>query len=121
MLFIDARGLGYLVDRAERALTHEEVVRIGDTYHAWRGSPSSAAKGLTYQDVPGFCGSVSLDDIAAAGYTLTPGRYVGAPAAEDDGEPVGQKIARLTGDLLAALDESARREDAVRQQVERLR
>ena len=121
VLFIDARGLGYLVDRAERALTHEEVVRIGDTYHAWRGSPSAAAKGITYQDVPGFCGSASLDDIAAAGYTLTPGRYVGAPAAEDDGEPVGQKIARLTGDLLAALDESAHLEDVVRQQLERLR
>jgi type I restriction-modification system DNA methylase subunit len=121
VLFIDARGLGYLVDRAERTLTHEEVVRIGDTYHAWHGSASAAAKGISYQDVPGFCGSASLDDIAGAGYTLTPGRYVGAPAAEDDGEPVGQKIARLTGDLLVALDESARLEDVVRQQLQRLR
>ena len=121
MLFIDARGLGYLVDRAERALTDEEVVRIGDTYHAWRGSSSAAAKGIVYQDVPGFCKSVSLSDIAAAGYPLTPGRYVGAPAAEDDGEPVDEKIARLTEDLLAALDESARLETVVRQQVERLR
>ncbi|MDN5858636.1 MAG: type I restriction-modification system subunit M, partial [Pseudonocardia sp.] len=39
VLFIDARELGYMVDRAERALTDEEIVRIGDTYHAWRGSP----------------------------------------------------------------------------------
>lgn len=121
VLFIDARGLGQLVDRTERVLTHEEVVRIGDTYHAWRGSASAAAKGLTYQDVPGFCGSASLDDIAAAGYPLTPGRYVGAPVPEDDGEPAEEKIARLTGDLLAALDESARLEGVVRQQLERLR
>ncbi len=121
VLFIDARGLGYLVDRSERALTNGEVVRIGDTYHAWRGSKSAAAKGLTYQDVPGFCISASLDDIAAAGYPLTPGRYVGAPAAEDDGEPVDAKIARLTKDLLAALDESARLDKVVREQVERLR
>ncbi|OBB98377.1 N-6 DNA methylase [Mycobacterium sp. 852002-30065_SCH5024008] len=120
VLFIDARGLGYLVDRTERALTHQEVVRIGDTYHAWRGSESAATKCLTYQDVPGFCGSASLDDIAAAGYPLTPGRYVGAPAPQGDGEPVEQKIARLTGDLLAALDESARLESVVRQQLERL-
>lgn len=121
VLFIDARGLGYLVERAERALTHDEVVRIGDTYHAWRRSKSAAAKGVAYQDVPGFCRSASLGDIAAAGYTLTPGRYVGAPAAEDDGEPAEEKIARLAGDLRAALDESARLEGVVRQQLERLR
>ena len=120
VLFIDARGLGYLVDRTERALTHEEVVRIGDTYHAWCGSASAATKGIIYQDVLGFCKSASLDEIRAAHYTLTPGRYVGAPAADDDGEPVDEKIARLTKDLLAVLDESARLETVVREQVERL-
>ena len=118
VLFVDARGLGYLVDRAERALTNEEVVLIGDTFHAWRGSVF--AKDIVYQDIPGFCKSVSLADIAAAGYPLTPGRYVGAAAAEDDGEPVDQKIARLTKDLLAAMDESARLETVVRRHVERL-
>ncbi len=121
VLFIDARGLGHLVDRAERALSDADVARIGDAYHAWCGSESAAAKGLAYQDVPGFCGSASLDEIRAAGYTLTPGRYVGPPAAADDGEPVEQKVARLTGDLLAALDESARLDMVVREQLERLR
>jgi type I restriction enzyme M protein len=121
VLFIDARGLGYLVDRAERALTDDEVVRIGDTYHAWCESASAVAKEITYQDVPGFCKSVSLDDIRTAGYPLTPGRYVDAPVTEDDREPIDAKITRLTADLLGALDESARLESAVRQQVERLR
>lgn len=121
VLFVDARGLGYLADRAERVLSDEEVLRIADTYHAWSGSRSVTAKGLTYQDVPGFCRSASLDDIRAAGYVMTPGRYVGPPAVADDGEPVDQKIARLTGDLLAALDESARLDTLVREQVERLR
>jgi type I restriction enzyme M protein len=121
VLFIDARGLGYLVNRAERALTNEEAVRIGDTYRAWCGSTSSAAKEITYEDVPGFCKSATLDEIRATGYALTPGRYVGAPAAEDDGEPVDEKIARLTTDLLLALDESARLERTVREHVERLR
>ncbi|OBG26502.1 type I restriction-modification system subunit M [Mycobacterium sp. 852002-51057_SCH5723018] len=121
VLFIDARGFGHLVDRAERALSDEDVVRIGDTYHAWCGSASATAKGLSYQEVPGFCKSASLDDIRDAGYTLTPGRYVGPPAADDDGEPAGEKIARLTEDLLAALDESARLDTVVRDQVGRLR
>jgi type I restriction enzyme M protein len=121
VLFIDARGFGRLVDRAERALTDDEVVRLGDTYHAWCGSASAIAKGLTYQDIPGFCRSVSVDDIAGAGYPLTPGRYVGPADAEDDREPVDEKVARLTKDLLGALDESARLETVVREQLERLR
>jgi type I restriction enzyme M protein len=121
VLFIDARRLGHLVDRVERTLTDEEVIRLGGTYHAWCGSMSATAKGLIYQDIPGFCKSATLDDIRAADYTLTPGRYVGAPAAEDDAEPVEEKIAQLTTDLLAALDESARLEKLVREQMERLR
>jgi type I restriction enzyme M protein len=121
VLFIDARELGYLVDRTERALTDEEIVRIGDTYHAWRGSRSGVAKGAAYEDVRGFCKSVPLDDIRAAGYALTPGRYVGARAADDDGEPIADKVQRLTKEVLGALDESARLDGVVRAQVERLR
>lgn len=120
VLFIDARELGYLVDRAERALTNDEIVRIGDTYHAWRGSKSAAAKGMTYEDVPGFCKSASLVEIKAADYALTPGRYVGAPETADDGEPIDEKIARLTNELLEAFDESARLEKVVREQLERI-
>lgn len=121
VLFVDARDMGHLVHRAERALTRDEIVRIADAYHAWSGAASALAKGLAYEDVPGFCRSVPVDDIRTAGYPLTPGRYVDAPAVPDDGEPAADKIARLTGELLAALDESARADQAVRRQVERLR
>ncbi|QDP98523.1 SAM-dependent DNA methyltransferase [Microlunatus elymi] len=120
MLFIDARELGYMVDRAERALTMEEIVKIGDTFHAWRGSPSAEAKDLQYEDVPGFCKSATLTEIKDAGYALTPGRYVGAAEAEDDGEPIDAKINRLTKELLEAFDESARLEKVVREQLERV-
>ncbi|CDO87997.1 restriction endonuclease subunit M [Mycobacterium triplex] len=118
VLFIDARGLGCLVNRTERALTDEEIVRIGDTYHAWCGSKS--AKSVGYEDIPGFCKSVSLADVAKAGYLLTPGRYVGTPAPASDAEPAEEKVARLTRELLSALDESARLDTVVRRQVRRL-
>ncbi|BCI82036.1 MULTISPECIES: type I restriction-modification system subunit M [Mycobacteriaceae] len=120
VLFIDARELGYMVDRAERALSNEDIVRIGDTYHAWRGSSSAAAKKITYEDVPGFCKSATMAEIKAADYALTPGRYVGAAAVEDDGEPINEKIARLKAELLAAFDESARLETVVRAQLGRI-
>ncbi len=120
VLFIDARELGYMVDRAERALSSEDIVRIGDTYHAWRGSASATAKKISYEDVPGFCKSATLAEIKAADYALTPGRYVGAAEVEDDGEPIDEKIARLKTELLVAFDESARLEKVVREQLERL-
>lgn len=118
VLFVDARGFGHLVDRTERVLTDAEVTRIADTYHAWSGAAS--AKGIDYQNVPGFCRSVATDEIAAANYLLTPGRYVGTAVAESDAQPAAAKITRLTKDLLHALDESARLETAVREQVRRL-
>lgn len=115
VLFIDARNLGYMVDRAERALSDDDIARIAGTFHAWRGTTSAVEAGLTYDDVPGFCRSATLAEIKAADYALTPGRYVGAAEAEDDGEPLEAKIERLRGELLAAFDESARLEKVVRE------
>jgi type I restriction enzyme M protein len=120
VLFIDARELGYMVDRAERALTDEDIAKIADTFHAWRGTHSAAERRLIYQDVPGFCKSVTLADVKAADYALTPGRYVGSAEITGDGEPIDQKIKRLSMELLAAFDESARLEKLVRKQLERL-
>jgi type I restriction enzyme M protein len=120
VLFIDARELGYMIDRAERAFTDDDIAKIADTFHAWRGTKSAARKGLTYEDVPGFCRSVTLTDIKAADYALTPGRYVGAADVEEDGEPIDQKVERLSKELFAAFDESARLEKVLREQSERL-
>ncbi|TEU18996.1 MAG: SAM-dependent DNA methyltransferase, partial [Anaerolineales bacterium] len=36
-LFIDARKLGTMIDRVHRELTGDDIRRIADTYHAWRG------------------------------------------------------------------------------------
>ncbi len=117
VLFIDARELGYMVDRAERSFTDEDIAKIAGTYRAWRGTESADRE---YEDVPGFCRSVSLAEIKEADYALTPGRYVGSAEVEDDGEPLDEKIARLTGELLAQFDESARLEAAVREQLGRV-
>ncbi|MBZ0223053.1 MAG: type I restriction-modification system subunit M [Dokdonella sp.] len=92
VLFIDARKLGVLVDRTRRELTDEEVQKIADTYHAWRGEDGAGQ----YADVAGFCKSATLDDIRKHGHVLTPGRYVGAAEQEDDGEPFEEKILRLS-------------------------
>ena len=123
VLFIDARNLGHMVDRAERALSDDDIASIAGTFHAWRGIDSEAAAQACpegYADVPGFCASVALADIKAADYALTPGRYVGAPELEDDGEPIAEKLERLQGELFAQFAESERLAAVVREQLGRV-
>jgi type I restriction enzyme M protein len=92
VLFIDARKLGSMADRTHRLLTDEDVKRIADTYHAWRGEKTDRGK---YADILGFCKSATMEEIRKHGHVLTPGRYVGAEAVEDDGEPFNEKMKRL--------------------------
>lgn len=110
VLFIDARKLGHMTDRTHRELTDGDIARIADTYHAWRGEEEAGE----YADVPGFCASVELKDIREHGHVLTPGRYVGAEAAEEDDEPFDQKMQRLSATLQEQFAESARLEQEVR-------
>ncbi|WP_280183919.1 type I restriction-modification system subunit M [Nocardia cyriacigeorgica] len=121
VLFIDARDLGYMVDRAERALSGQDILRIADTYHAWRGTDSATQKGLIYADAPGFCRSVTLEEIKGSDYALTPGRYVGTSEVPEHSRPVQDIIEDLTVELCSALDESSRLEAVVRANLERLR
>ena len=118
VLFIDARNLGFMAERALRDLSDEDVQRIANTYRAWRGTESAA--GADFEDVPGFCASVPVAQIKEARYALTPGRYVGAAVTEDDGEPIEQKITRLSSQLLAAFEESDRMQGIVREQLRRV-
>jgi type I restriction enzyme M protein len=121
VLFIDARELGYMVDRAERALTDEDIAKIADTYHAWRGTKSAAAKGLTYEDVPGFCKSSTVDEIKAADYALTPGRFIDPLiSADEESEPAAIRIERLSRELGDAFAESTRLQEVVHEQMGRL-
>jgi type I restriction enzyme M protein len=112
-LFIDARKFGVLTDRVNRELTEEEVKRISDTYHAWRGEKEAG----TYEDIPGFCMSADLETIQGHGYVLTPGRYVGAEDIEDDGEPYEEKMERLTQKLKDQFKQSAHLEKTIRESL----
>jgi type I restriction enzyme M protein len=116
-LFIDARKMGQLVDRVHRELTEEDIHKIAETYHAWRGDKDCKAK---YEDVPGFCKSATLEEMRKHGFVLTPGRYVGAAAVEDDGEPFDEKMKRLTAKLAEQFQESARLEETIRKNLKGL-
>ncbi|WP_230085449.1 class I SAM-dependent DNA methyltransferase [Arthrobacter sp. AQ5-05] len=117
VLFIDASKLGNLVSRTNKELTEAELENISETFHAWRGEPD----GRVYEDVPGFCASVSLDQIAAHGHVLTPGRYVGSKAEQEDSEPLNVKIERLTKDVKHGFDRRAHLQSEVLTALEMVR
>jgi type I restriction enzyme M protein len=125
-LFIDARQMGTLQTRVLRVLSgadaegdppaDSDIGRIVRTYHAWRGEEGAG----DYADEAGFCKAAKLEDIEKHGHVLTPGRYVGAAAVEDDGEPFGDKMQRLTADLQAQFAESGSLEARISANLEGL-
>ncbi|MPM03404.1 hypothetical protein SDC9_49671 [bioreactor metagenome] len=101
VLFIDARNLGYLINRRTRELTPDDIAQISDTYHNWRNVDGK------YEDVPGFCASVPIERVAELDYVLTPGRYVGLPDEEDDFN-FEERFAELKAEFAEQLKEEQR-------------
>ncbi len=91
VLFIDARKIGRMADRTHRELSDEDITRITNIYHAWRGEKDAGK----YQDVPGFCDSATLKEIRKYSHVLNPGRYVGVEDCEEDEEPFQERMGRL--------------------------
>lgn len=115
-LFIDARNMGEMVTRSLRELTDgskdeekNDIKNLADVYNAFVAG--------TLEDEKGFCAVVSTEEIAKQDYILTPGRYVGIPEQEDDGEPFGEKMTRLTTELAGLFEESNQLQREIRDKL----
>jgi type I restriction enzyme M protein len=116
VLFIDARKMGFLVDRVRRELTAKDIAKVAATYHAWRGEADTEQ----YEDVAGYCASVKLTDIEKNGYVLTAGRYVGTEDVEDNDEDFATKMQELTAKLAAQMTEGAELDALIRKNLKGL-
>lgn len=108
-LFIDARKMGYMVDRKHRDFTTEDIKKLADTFESFQNG--------TLEVVKGFCAIATTEDIAKQDYILTPGRYVGIEEQEDDGEPFDDKMKRLTSELSDMFKKSRELEDEIRKKL----
>lgn len=108
-LFIDARKMGYMVDRKHRDFTDEDISRLAKTFEDFQNG--------TLEDVKGFCAVVDTKDIEKQDYILTPGRYVGIEEQEDDGEPFDEKMKRLTSELSTMFEKSRELEGEIRRKL----
>ena len=111
ILFIDATDLGYMIDRAHRIFTDEDMSRIANTYHQWRKENGN------YEDTKGFCKSVTLEEVEKHKFVLTPGRYVGIPDTEDDGIPFEEKMKSFTEELAKQMAEEKRLDEEIKKQL----
>lgn len=120
VLFIDARQMGRMVDRTHRELTDEDIRKIANTYHAWRAEVGADGRPHEYADVPGFCKSVTLEEMRKHDYVLTPGRYVGSAPREEDDEPFEEKMRQLTAEWRSQVEEARRLDEQIGRNLEEL-
>ena len=108
-LFIDARKMGFMVDRKHRDFSDEDTKKIADTFAGFQAG--------TLESVKGFCAVADLEDIKNQDYILTPGRYVGIEEQEDDDELFEEKMQRLVGELSEMFSKSHELEDEIRKNL----
>lgn len=113
VLFIDARNLGFMINRRTRDFSNADIATIADTYRHWHN------KNAKYEDIPGFCKSVTLDEIKAKDYVLTPGRYIGLAEEEDDFD-FAERFTTLKTELEEQMKEEIRLNDLIRKNLAKI-
>jgi type I restriction enzyme M protein len=112
VLFIDGRNMGTMIDRRHRELSEADISMITNAYHAWRGTSDGS-----YEDVAGFCKAATTEEIKAADYVLTPGRYVASEEVEEDAEAFEAKMKRLTATLSEQFTEGRELEEKIKENL----
>jgi type I restriction enzyme M protein len=100
ILFIDARKIGTMTSRKNKAFTDDDIAKITNAYHSWRNKDGK------YEDVAGFCKSATIAEVEANNFVLTPGRYVGTEDVEDDGIPFEEKVNAIAMELKEQFEQS---------------
>ena len=128
VLFIDARHIFNQVDRAHRDWLPEQIEFLANIVRLYRGEAVEldqgsetllAEKGLGegYADISGLCKLASREEIEAQGWSLNPGRYVGAAARDAEDVDFTQRLEELAEELEVLNAESKELEATISENV----
>jgi type I restriction enzyme M protein len=113
VLFIDARKLGTSISNTQIEFSEAEIARVADTFNNW-------CEGK-YEDIDGFCKSVTREEIAKNGNSLSPGRYIGTEVVEVEGDMAfEERILELSSKLRIQFSESAALEKDILSSLKKL-
>lgn len=72
VLFLDLRQMGEPYEKKFVQFSTENIDKISKTYHDWQ----QVGYEDHYADVPEYCYSAKLDEIADKGFSLVPSKYI---------------------------------------------
>jgi type I restriction enzyme M protein len=112
VLFLDARPIFKQVSRAIREFAPEQLEFLANVVRLYRGEAPELDAGSKailaerfpgggYTDLAGLCKVVALPEIEAQGWSLNPGRYVGASARAPDDFAFAERLEGLAEELTA--------------------
>ena len=97
----------------QQGFSDAEIARITDTFKGWCDGK--------FEDIDGFCKSVSREEIAKNNDSLSPGRYIGTEEVESENdEDFATRMQALTSQLSEQLEESRRLESLISEQLKGL-
>lgn len=109
ILFIDARNIYTQVDKAHRKWSDEQIQQISEIVRSYRAEEGSKK----YEDVKGLCKVATLEEVRSAGYSLNPGRYVGAVESTQSDEDFETSVKTLHSEFLQLTDEAHKLEKKI--------
>jgi type I restriction enzyme M protein len=138
VLFLDARHIYRQVDRAHREFTPEQIAFLAALVRLYRGeelngytfdpaglnlipiqqaAAENAIRTTQYADIPGLCKVATRAEIAAQGWSLNPGRYVGVAERQDDDGDWRAQLEALNEELEALNAEARELEEWIAENV----
>ena len=128
VLFIDAREIYSQIDRAHRDWTPQQIEFLANIVRLWRGEEpefdagseellSAVLPDRSYGDAAGLCYVATIEQIEEQGWSLNPGRYVGAEAHSLDDVEFVVRLESLAEEFETLSMEAGRHSDTVRQMM----